>query len=333
MPKISDILDEKKSKSFKKRDYRPWNPPEEKQAAIEPPIEDKVDEPKEVSKKSVLQDEFKDSEIYELSCDKITNWEFSDRPESELGDIEALALDLKNIGQQQPCIVRPSPSKAGFYELIIGERRWRAATKAGIKLKAIIKNLSDSDAALAQSAENDNRKDLSDYAKGMSYSKLIDRGVIEQKDLIEKLGKSRQYVSALLSFSKVPLEIREAIGDMSKVSSRTAETIKQLSLKGEAYTAIIIENAEKIGAGLLGHEKLRKKVEDALQGNKRPEVETTKILSKSGRHIFTWRKDNNHNPSIHFPKDLIELIDSGKLNLDGLTNRILESIEEELSKL
>ena len=83
----------------------------------------------------------------------------------------------------------------------------------------------------------------------------------------------------------------------------------------------------------MGHSKLREKVESIINKEERPETDTSKVLSNSGRHIFTWRKDNNRNPSIHFPKDIIELITVGKLDLERLTNKIKESIENELSSL
>ena len=118
-------------------------------------------------------------EISLVDPNEICNWDFHDRPESELGDIDALANDFVKVGQQQPCLIRPSHNTDSCYELIIGERRWRAAKLAQIELKVIIKDISDSDAALVQAAENENRVDLSDYAKGMSYSKLIDSGVIK----------------------------------------------------------------------------------------------------------------------------------------------------------
>ena len=67
-----------------------------------------------------------------MAPNKIINWEFSDRPISELGDITSLANEFTKIGQQQPCLVIPHPDKVGHYELIKGERRWMAAKKANI---------------------------------------------------------------------------------------------------------------------------------------------------------------------------------------------------------
>lgn len=267
----------------------------------------------------------------------ICNWEYHDRPKEELGDIKGLAEEFVKIGQQQPCIVRPT--RVGVskykYELIIGERRWRAATLVNIKLKVIIKDISNSDSALAQAAENDNRKDLSDYAKGMSYSKLIDDKIIDQKDLIEKLGRSRQYISALLSYSNIPKQITDAIHNLSKVSCRTAETIKRLSQKGDEYCQAIMNKSEQIRDGKIGHQKLTDYVEKYinLKNYNDNEIKAKKIISLNGRHLFTIRKDNNSLSSIHFPKDISKLLQNNKINNANFNQKIMELLENELSNL
>lgn len=273
--------------------------------------------------------------LIEIDPNLVENWKYHDRPEGEMGDIAEFAKELTKIGQQQPCIVRKHPSKNNKYELIIGERRWRAAKYSGVNLKVIVSDMNDNIAALAQAAENDQRKNISDYAKGMSFHKLIEEKVIIQKDLIERLGKSKQYVSALLSFGKLPEEIVNAIGDMSKVSARTAEKIKQLSSKGQLYIEAIISHAEKIRDGKVGNQKLEKLVSEftnAKSSNKEQNkaVSNKKIYSPSGRHLFTWRLDNNRTPSIHFPKDILKLFESGQLNKEELTLEISQIMDTKL---
>ncbi|WP_157966676.1 ParB/RepB/Spo0J family partition protein [Fastidiosibacter lacustris] len=273
-------------------------------------------------------------EVTLIDPNDIVNWIYHDRPENELGDIKSLADEFLSIGQQQPCIVRPTEVGNKYkYELIIGERRWRAAIAAGIKLKVIIKEINDAESALAQAAENDNRKDLSDYAKGISYAKLIDNKIITQNDLTEKLGKSKQYVSSLLSYSKIPEEIISAIGDMSKVSCRTAETIKRLAQRGDEHCQVIISKATLIRSGSLGHNKLTEIVNNYISNNNSPKPDANKIISKNGRHIFTWRKDNNNLTSIHFPKDISTLLSNNSINNDVINKQIMELIENELNKI
>jgi len=265
----------------------------------------------------------------------IANWEFHDRPENEIGDIRSLANEFISLGQQQPCIVRPTQiGSKNKYELIIGERRWRAAIMAGVKLKAIIKDISDNDAALSQAAENNNRKDLSDYAKSMSYARLIENKIITRKDLIEKLGRNKQYVSSLLSFADIPKEIINEIGDMSNVSYRTGETIKRLSNKGQTYIDAIISKAKQISTGVLGNKKLPDVIEKAIDcNNTKLEKRSNKVSTINGRHLFTWRKDNNDMQSIHFPKDISDLFVGNQIDFNQLSTKIKGVINDELSKI
>lgn len=290
----------------------------------------------ETIKVSLLDEE----KLCELDPSQVENWLFHDRPQAELGDIDALARDLKLVGQQQPCIVRPSSQKNNQYELIIGERRWRAAQKAGLKLKVIVRKMDDSQAALAQAAENDNRTDLSDYAKGIQFSKLIEKGIIKQKDLIETLGKSKQYVSRLLSFVKIPVEIIEAIGihNMKNISANTAEWIKQQSEKSQKHVDTIIELANKISTGKFGHVSLNRLLNEKIEkrSEKEPSINCLdrKIHSNDGRHIFTWRTDNNKLPSIHFPKNIVNvLFSSDEEKLKCISERFVQIIEDELKSI
>ncbi len=275
-----------------------------------------------------------DLTIVEIDPNNIVNWEFHDRPESELGDLENLAKEFTSIGQQQPCVVRKIAQSTEKFELIIGERRWRAALLAKMQLKVIIKDFSDEDAAIAQAIENESRVDLSDYAKGTSFSNLIRNNVIKQKDLIEKLGKSKQYISALLSFDKIPEELKKAIGDFSKINAYTAEKLKQMANKSDENLSILIDAAEQIRLGKITSNKaidsliLKKKttkLSDPM-GNMR-------IFTKDGRHVFSWRKDNNGIPAIHFPKHLEQLFINGRIDIKELSNKLLEILDEKFEDL
>jgi ParB family chromosome partitioning protein len=273
--------------------------------------------------------------LTQIPTSDIQNWEFHDRPESELGDLQSLADEFIKIGQKQPCLIRPTQKGSKQkYELIIGERRWRAAKLAGIKLKVIIDdNLTDTDAALAQAAENDNRVNLSDYAKGISFSKLIQDNIIQQKDLIEKLGKSKQYISALLSFSKIHPDLILAVKDWSNVSARVAEKIKQLCNKGEEHLKALINISDKIKTGKIGEKAIERLISEQLTSAATPYDNNKKILSRDGRHIFTWRTDNNLLPSIHFPKQINDLFQDNKISMDEFTENMKSSLEGMLKKL
>lgn len=311
MMKKADEKGYAKNKSSEKKIIKPWQ-----EQAIP-----KINSQKDNTRNTIV----------EIETNVIENWEFHDRPESELGDIKALANEFLSIGQQQPCVVRPHPDNPEKYELIIGERRWRAAIQANIPLKVIIANYDDNKAGLAQAAENDNRVDLSDYAKGISFSRLIDQKIIQQKDLVEQLGRPKQYISALLSFSKIPIEIQNAIGDMSKVSARTAETIKRLSSKGDDHINALIKYADKIKTGKYGANKLADAIQQHITNAERINKERKKILL-NGRHLLTIRQDNNYMPSIHFPKNTTQHLSEIGVDIEQLGEEIAKLIDSKFQK-
>jgi ParB family chromosome partitioning protein len=328
MPKLDDIKKGATNKTFKKREYRPYYSDGQRPSHI---VQDVSNAPE--ANESIDNNLFYDSMI-EVDPNLIKNWEYHDRPENELGDIDALANEFKEIGQQQPCIVRPIQNNPSYqYELIAGERRWRAAQVAKIKLKVIIKKLSDNDAAIVQASENNNRLDLSEYARGMSYFNLIEKGIITQKELSEKLNISKQQVSRLLSFSKIPQEIINSISDLSKITARTAEQIKQLSSKGEQHIKAIISLSDRLRNGEIGQEKLQILVEKSINKVSKESDLTNKLYSKNGRHLFTWRQDNNRCPSIHFPKDIAQLLDNNKLDPKELSYQIIHLMEKLLMNI
>lgn len=301
MPNIKQIKNN--AKKFKKIDHRPWD-----ESGSTKPLDAISNNP---------------DEIINVDPSRIKRWKHKDRPENELGDINALAKEFIEIGQQQPCIVR-AIENSSCYELIIGERRWQAAKIAKKDLMVIVSRISDNDAALAQIAENDSRKDLSDYAKGISFAKLISENVIKQKDLITKLGKSKQQISALLSFSKIPKEVIIAIGDMTKVSSNTAERIKELCNKGDSYINAIISIADKIRTGKFGRHAIEKTVLISLSNDsEKLKTSAKKFYSSNGDHLFTCHISGSKPLTIAFSNKYKK-----NINIEVISKKIINILED-----
>lgn len=292
-------------------------------------LEENTEHPNE---KSIEKKQSHLAMIEDIDVKKIIRWKYKDRPENELGNIKELAETFQSVGQQQPCIVRPSPEYPGKYELIVGERRWKAAELAGIKLKVIIKNFDDKDAALIQAVENERRENLSEYAKGMSYADKIEKGILTQKDLIEILNISKQQVSRLLSFKKLPPALVDAIGDLKNISARTAEEIQRLANKDEKHLEALISLGPKIKDGRLGWNRIGRELEKILNPSNKLKS-NQKVISIDGRHLFTWRLDNNGVPSIHFPQDVINLLNEEKISFDEITQDIKECIFKKITNL
>lgn len=211
----------------------------------------------------------KAEKVVELAPHKCVNWRFADRQEFELGDLRELGQDIAQNGQTQPIIVRPK--EKGVFEVIAGERRWRACTLLDIKVKAVIVEATDEDCFSIQNSENI-RADISPYSKSKSYFKIINELSISQNKLAEKLNIKKSSFSELLSFNFVDDSVWDAVEDMRKVSINTASYMRKLINEDKNNIAKLIKIADKIkrGAGRAAISKAleKEKPKEAIIKNK-----------------------------------------------------------------
>lgn len=133
--------------------------------------------------------------------------------DEELSD---LADSIRAHGVVQPVIVRPAPGKPGSYELIAGERRWRAAQRAGLeRVPVIIKQVDDKTALELAIVENVQRADLNAIEEAAGYQQLVDHYQYSQNDLAQVIGKSRSHVANTLRLMRLPESVRGFIIDGS----------------------------------------------------------------------------------------------------------------------
>lgn len=283
--------------------------------------------------KEITESDAISSEVLSLDPCEIIRWKYKDRPESEFGNIKELAETFKNIGQQQPCIVRVAKGQTKHkYELIVGERRLEAAKLAQIKIKVIVENMDDKTASLIQAVENEKRIDLSDYARGISFSEKISKGFVTQNDLVSILGISKQQVTRLLSFSKIPAELLEAIGDFKLVSARTAYEISRLAKKGDNYVKALATLAKQISAGKIGSTGIIAAVERKSKPITQKSKLKNKKVSVQGTHIYSLCTDDKGTPSIRFSKHVVSLIQDKIINIDSLSEELTKCIVKHLPK-
>jgi ParB family chromosome partitioning protein len=132
--------------------------------------------------------------------------------ESDLAD---LAQSIREHGIVQPVVVRPTAT-AGRYEIIAGERRWRAAQRAGLDtVPVLIRDVNDRVALEIAIVENVQRADLNPVEEAMGYQQLIDEHDYTQADLGQIIGKSRSHVANTLRLLKLPDVIRDMLTDGS----------------------------------------------------------------------------------------------------------------------
>lgn len=258
--------------------------------------------------------------LVELTPDTCKPWSFSDRLDLEMGNIDELANSIQQAGQQEPILVRPiqyskpSNDTDPKYEIIFGNRRWRACKQIGRNVLAIVKNISDQEAALSQKEENENREDISDYSRAINYKRLIDSGVFpNENQLAMKLNIPRNRLNDLMSYNRIPKELLDAIPNVHNVSQRLAIKLASL-VKNSSILEILIHLAPQIGIGKITSTNIDRIIKQYKPGNSTlSEKKSTPVIGKGGAEIFTIREDSNGAPCIVLHKVTRQVI-----NIDGL---------------
>jgi ParB family transcriptional regulator, chromosome partitioning protein len=120
-------------------------------------------------------------------------------------ELDELAASIREKGVIQPLIVRPHPEKDGAYEIVAGERRWRAAQRAQLhELPVLVRALTDTEVLELAIIENIQRADLNPLDEALGYRQLMDRFGHTQEKLGEALGKSRSHIANLLRLLTLP---------------------------------------------------------------------------------------------------------------------------------
>ena len=130
------------------------------------------------------------------------------RQEFDEEELQDLVNSVLEKGVVQPLLVRNSPDGNGRYELIAGERRWRAAQRAGLhEVPCLIHDVDDREALELAIIENVQRTDLNALEEALGYQKLVDDYSYSQNDLAKVIGKSRSHVANTLRLLKLPDDV------------------------------------------------------------------------------------------------------------------------------
>ena len=154
------------------------------------------------------------SGLTELPIEWINSGPWQPRRRFDTDSLAELAESIRSKGLVQPVLVRPRAGTANRYELIAGERRWRAAQMAQLhNIPAIIRELGDEEAYELALIENIQRADLSAIEEAEGYRQLIDSFGYTQEQLSEIIGKSRSHIANLMRLLGLPEEVRDMIVD------------------------------------------------------------------------------------------------------------------------
>jgi ParB family chromosome partitioning protein len=146
---------------------------------------------------------------FHVEVDRITPSPFQPRRTFDEAKIEELASSIRNQGIIQPLVVRHN---GDGYELIAGERRWRAAIKAGLtQVPIVVRDASDHEALQLALVENLQREDLNPIEEANGYRRLQEEFHWSQEEMAEKVGKSRPAIANALRLLSLPREVQQEI--------------------------------------------------------------------------------------------------------------------------
>ena len=163
-----------------------------------------------------------DSNVLQVAIEDIIPNRFQPRLAFEDGALTDLANSIKQHGIIQPLVLRKIGDK---YEIIAGERRYKAATMAGLSsVPAVISQIDDQKSAEVAVVENVQRKDLTAIEEAKSYKALLDQGFMSQEQLAKRMGLSQSAISNKLRLLTLAPEVQEAILE-NKISERHARAL------------------------------------------------------------------------------------------------------------
>lgn len=205
--------------------------------------------------------------------------------------INELAASMRQHGVVQPLLVRPRPGKAGEMELIAGERRWRAAQRAGIhELPVLVRQADDRMAAEISLIENIQRFDLDAIEEAAGYGRLMEEFGYTQQKLATIVGKSRSHLANTLRLLNLPEAVKAMIGE-GKLSAGQARP-----LVGRADATAL---AKKVAAGGMSTrqvEAMVKRLDKPARARKKKSSDLAAV-EKELREILGVEVDLAFNPS------------------------------------
>jgi ParB family chromosome partitioning protein len=147
--------------------------------------------------------------VASVAVDKFEPGPFQPRTPIDPASLADLTESIRANGILQPLLARPHPKSAGRYQIIAGERRWRAAQQAGLtEIPALIRPLGDAEAMAAGLVENLQRQDLNPIEEAAGYRRLIDDFRMTQESLSEAVGKSRSHVANTMRLLNLPKTVQ-----------------------------------------------------------------------------------------------------------------------------
>lgn len=273
-----------------------------------------------------MANEETETEFMELDITKVRPNPNQPRKSFESESLKELVESIKEVGIIQPIIVRKNDD---IFEIIAGERRWRAAKEAGLrKIKAVIKDADDRDALQVALIENIQREDLDAIEEAKAYHQLIMQFQMTQAEIAQRVGKNRSTITNVLRLLALPEDIKNYIssghissGHAKAVLSLPDEKLQLALVKQIMDNKLSVRDVERlVKVNSEGNNENNEQVNNAVSKNKdtvdkEASEQLCKILNASVR---VYSKSNNGQVKVVFSsmEDLVALIK--KLKNNGL---------------
>ena len=178
-----------------------------------------------------------DPEFQHLAVDVIQRGRYQPRTTFKPEALQELADSIKAQGVVQPIVVRPLQATPGQYELVAGERRWRAAQLAGLhEIPAVIRDISDQEAMAVALIENIQRQELNPIEEAKALVRLVEEFGLTHQEAADAVGRSRASVSNLLRLLSLETDVRHMLED-GQIEMGHARAILGLEAKKQLQAA------------------------------------------------------------------------------------------------
>ncbi|HTS19385.1 MAG TPA: ParB/RepB/Spo0J family partition protein [Verrucomicrobiae bacterium] len=237
--------------------------------------------------------------VRHLGIDTIDRSPFQPRTEFDPEQLRELAESIKQRGVIQPLVVRaiktatPQPESAVRYELIAGERRWRAAREAGLTtVPAIVREASDEEALEIALIENLQREDLNAIEEAHAYDQLATQFKLTQEQIAEKVGRSRAAVANATRLLGLPEEVqswiaddRLSVGHAKAILGLPGPTEQRLVAERVLKRSLTVRETEQLVEQLKGESKVRSRVLTATVKSAHVLAIEERLKQKLGTHV------------------------------------------------
>lgn len=233
--------------------------------------------------------------------------------------LQELEDSIREKGVLQAIMVRPSPSEPGLYEIVAGERRWRAAQRVPLhEMPVVVRDLSDQDVLELALVENIQRQDLNPIEEAESYRRLIAEFGHSQERLGEVVGKSRSHIANLMRLLDLPVDVKALMID------------GKLGM-GHARALIGVTDAKKIADEIIKNDLSVRQVEALVRAAKTGSVAARPRTGKdSGKDPDTLALERDITSSLGMP---VTIIFSGSKGTATIAYASLDELDELCQRL